>query len=92
MVTTQRLARSGLARTRKGWDAVLAAHYYYKKDESGKHLSYRTVGDLFGGMPKATVQSIIKRTPKESSEVRLAAIRFGLISPIMYKRRGGSGV
>ena len=78
MARDKRLTK--LQRFLQSRDHVIAAHYYYKLDCKGNHLGYGRVGALFG-MPKYTIRKIIKRTPKDQLEVKLAAFRFGLLIP-----------
>ena len=75
MQTDQRLTQ--LQQTRRAWDQIIAAHYYYQRK-----MGYGTIADLFQ-MPKSTVRKIIKRTPEHDPGVRMAAIRFGLISEVI---------
>ena len=63
-----------LQATRRSWDYIIAAYYYYTGPDTG----YRSVARLFQ-MPMTTIRHIIERTPRSDPEVRLAAMRFGLI-------------
>ena len=64
-----------LQRTRKTWDAIVAAHYHYRKE---RNQGIRVVARLFQ-MPKSTVAYIVKHNPKDDPEVKWAAARFGLV-------------
>ena len=59
-------------RTRRSWDYIIAAHYYYEND-----TGYRSIARKFR-MPLSTIRGIIKRTPKAEPGVWEAAIDFGL--------------
>ena len=63
-----------LQRTRRAWDFIVAAHYYYGGTETG----YRSIAKLFD-MPTPTIRNIISRTHRNDPGVKHAALRFGLI-------------
>ena len=74
----QRRLRTALRRFRDNKDFIITAFRYYYRIPP---LSNRQTAKLFG-MPRQTIDDIIRRTPRTHPEVKAAAVRFELLGPV----------